>query len=64
MSEEERLEFYDKLDRGLQLAYENMLREKALHGRSVVIADKYGKVTTVDAAEQLKKFLAKRDMKK
>jgi hypothetical protein len=64
MSEIDYIDFREKMNRGLQLAYENMLREKALHGRSVVIADKYGKVFTVDAAEQLKKFLAKRDMNK
>lgn len=39
MSEQEYAELYRKIDEGLAIAHEKMLREKALHGESVVVYD-------------------------
>lgn len=37
MPEEEILDFQEKIDRGLQLAEERMLQEKALHDECVIV---------------------------
>ncbi len=53
MSDFEIQDFLDKVDAGLAEAQHNMLVEKALHNRSVVIADKDGNTVHVPAKQLL-----------
>ncbi len=53
MSEGEIESFLDKVDAGLAEAQQNMLVEKALHNRSIVIADEQGHVVHVSAKQLL-----------
>jgi len=53
MSDLEIQDFLDRVDAGLVEAQHNMLVEKALHNRSVVIADKNGNTVHVPAKELL-----------
>ena len=53
MNEREIEEFLQKVESGLAEAQHNMLVEKALHNRSVVIADKHGNIVHVPAKQLL-----------
>lgn len=53
MSDVEIEDFLDKVENGLAEAQHNMLVEKALHGRSVVISDKKGNVVHIPAKQLL-----------
>lgn len=53
MSEKEIEDFLQKVESGLVEARHNMLVEKALHNRSVVIADKDGNIVHVPAKQLL-----------
>lgn len=53
MSDFEIQDFLDKVDAGLAEAQHNMLVEKALHNRSVVIADEVGNTLHVPAKQLL-----------
>lgn len=55
MSEQEFTELSEKIDKGLQTGYENLLRSKAALGLDVIIADENGMPISVPAAELLKK---------
>jgi hypothetical protein len=60
MSEQERLELSQKLDKGLKEAYESMLRKKALLDETIIIADGAGNPIEVSAKERLAKYLAEK----
>ena len=53
MSEKEILDLQDKIDRGLQLAEEHMLQEKALHDECVVVQTMDGTIKRIPAKEIL-----------
>ncbi len=57
MSEQEELNLFDKINKGLKQSYENLLRRKAALGQDMVIADENGKPITVPAAVLLAKRL-------
>lgn len=46
-------EFASKVMKGVRQAQQKLLREKALHGESIVIADNNGNITTVLAQDVL-----------
>lgn len=46
-------EFASKVMKGVRQAQQKLLREKALHGDSIVIADNNGNITTVLAQDVL-----------
>jgi ribosomal protein L7Ae-like RNA K-turn-binding protein len=60
MSEQERLELSQKLDKGLKEAYESMLRKKALLDETVIITDDAGNPIEVSAKEVLAEYLAEK----
>lgn len=54
MSEQEYAEIGRRIDEGLALAHEKMLREKALHDESVVVYDPAsGNIVDIKAADLL-----------
>ncbi len=53
MSEYDIEDFLNKVDEGLAEAQHNMLVEKALHNRSVVIVDAHGDIAHVPAKQLL-----------
>ena len=53
MTEREIMEFQDKIDRGLRLAEERMLREKALHDECVVVQTMDGVIRRIPAKQVL-----------
>lgn len=53
MSEQEKQELRDKINRGLKQGYENLLRLKASLGQDMVISDENGRPLVVPAAEIL-----------
>ncbi len=55
MSEQEKQELRDKINRGLKQGYENLLRLKASLGQDMVISDENGRPLVVPAAEILAK---------
>jgi hypothetical protein len=57
MSELEQIEFSKQLDYGLKMAYEKMLREKALLGQTIIISDGHGNPVEVSAKERLERYL-------
>jgi len=48
-------EMGEKLRQGVVLARKKMLKELALHGENVVVADDNGKIMTIPAAEIIAK---------
>lgn len=60
MSEQEKIELFDKVSNGLKQSYEALLRRKAALGQDMVIADANGQPVVVAAAD----LLAKSDGKK
>ncbi len=53
MSEKEILDLQDKIDRGLQLAEERMLQEKALHDENVVVQTMDGTIQRISAKQAM-----------
>jgi hypothetical protein len=60
MSEQERLELGQKLDKDLKNAYESMLRKKAQLDETIIITDGAGNPIEVSAKERLAKYLAEK----
>ena len=56
MSEQEKRELKDKLEKGLQQSYEDLLRRKAALGQDMVFADEDGMPRVVPAKEALKEY--------
>ena len=54
MSEQEKRELKDKLEKGLKQSYEDLLRRKAALGQDMVFADENGMPRIVPAKEALK----------
>lgn len=53
MTKKEIEDFLQKVEGGLFLAHEEMLKEKALHNQFVVIADDKGEIVRIPAKEVL-----------
>ena len=60
MSEQEELILFDKLEKGLNQSYENLLRRKAALGQDMVFADNNGMPRIVPAKDALKEFEEKK----
>ena len=56
MSEQEKRELKDKLEKGLQQSYEDLLRRKAALGQDMVFADENGMPRVVPAKIALKEY--------
>ena len=56
MSEQEKRELRDKLEKGLKKSYEDLLRRKAALGQDMVFADENGMPRVVPAKEALKEY--------
>ena len=56
MSEQEKRELKDKLEKGLKQSYEDLLRRKAALGQDMVFADENGMPRVVPAREALKEY--------
>lgn len=56
MSEQEKRELKDKLEKGLRQSYEDLLRRKAALGQDMVFADENGMPRVVPAKEALKEY--------
>ena len=56
MSEQERLDLRIKINKGLQVAYKNLLQRKAAMGQDLVFADENGKPRIVSAREALAQY--------
>ena len=56
MSEQERRELKDKLEKGLKISYEDLLRRKAALVQDMVFADENGMPRVVPAKEALKEY--------
>lgn len=56
MSDKEKLNLIDKLDKGLKQSYENLLRRKAALGQDMVFADENGQPIIVPAREALVEY--------
>ena len=69
MSEQEEQKLFEKIDEGLKLSYENLLRRKAALGQDMVIADAKGQHDIAKEALRLAaqklpvitKFVVRRD---
>jgi hypothetical protein len=53
MSEQEELNLFEKINKGLKKSYENLLRRKAALGQDMVFADENGMPRIVSAKEAL-----------
>lgn len=53
MSEKEKLNLIERIDKGLKQSYETLLRRKAALGQDMVIADANGQPVVVPAKELL-----------
>jgi len=53
MTEKEILDLQEKIDRGLQLAEERMLQEKALHDENVVVQTMDGTIQRISAKQAM-----------
>lgn len=56
MNEAEAERFIQTVEQGLRESHIKMLKEKALHNQTVVIADKQGNIVKVPASELLKQY--------
>ena len=56
MSEQEKRELKEKLEKGLKQSYENLLRRKAALSQDMVFADENGMPRVVPAKEALKEY--------
>lgn len=56
MSEQEKINLFSKLEKGLRLSTINMLERKIKLGENVVIADEQGQPLTISADEALRRF--------
>ena len=55
MTKKEIEDFLTKVEGGLFMAHQEMLREKALHNQCVVLSEEKGKIIRVPAKEVLEK---------
>lgn len=60
MSEQEFIELTDKLNKGLEDSFEELLRKKAMLGQCVITTDKAGKTIRVSAKDVLAEYLAEK----
>lgn len=60
MSEEEKIELSEKLQKGLKQSFENLLRRKAALGQDMVFADENGMPRTVSAKQALADYEARK----
>jgi hypothetical protein len=56
MSNKEIKEFTAKLERGLRIAEQRMLEEKALHNETIVVSNAEGKIEYIPAKEVLASY--------
>ena len=56
MSEKEKIELKEKICKGLEQSFENLLRRKAALGQDMVFADENGLPRTVPAREALAEY--------
>lgn len=56
MSEHEKRELKEKLEKGLKQSYEDLLRRKAALGQELVFADENGMPRVVPALEALEEY--------
>lgn len=56
MSEQEKRELKERLEKGLKQSYENLLRRKAALGQDMVFADENGMPRIVPAKQALKEY--------
>lgn len=56
MSEQEELKLFEKINKGLQQSFENLLRRKAALGQDMVFADADGMPRIVPAREALTEY--------
>lgn len=62
MSEQEKKEIRERVCRGLQLSYENLLRQKAAMGQDLVSSDGKGHPRYVPARKALADYLREREL--
>ena len=60
MSDKEKLDIIETLDKGLEQSYENLLRRKAALGQDMVFADENGQPRIVSAREALTEYESRR----
>lgn len=58
MSEEDRINLREKLNRGLEQSYEDMLKRKAMLGESVIVPDADGNPMAIPAREEYARYMA------
>ena len=56
MSDKEKLNIIEALDKGLEQSYENLLRRKAALGQDMVFADENGQPHIVSARKALSEY--------
>ena len=56
MSDKEKLNIIEALDKGLEQSYENLLRRKAALGQDMVFADENGQPQIVSARKALSEY--------
>lgn len=56
MSDKEKINIIENLDKGLNQSYENLLRRKAALGQDMVFADENGQPRIVSAREALAEY--------
>lgn len=62
MSDKDKLDLIDKLNKGLAQSFENLLRRKAALGQDMVFGDENGNPRIVPAKEALEEYLRTRSM--
>ncbi|MDE5662647.1 MAG: hypothetical protein K2I37_01255 [Muribaculaceae bacterium] len=60
MSDKEKLDIIETLDKGLEQSYENLLRRKAALGQDMVFADENGQPRIMPAREALAEYESRR----
>ena len=60
MSDKEKLDIIETLDKGLEQSYENLLRRKAALGQDMVFADENGQPRIIPAREALAEYESRR----
>ncbi len=60
MSEQEKIEFAQKVTEGLQQGFENLLRRKAALDQEVVFANEHGQPIVIPAKVALENYLKKK----
>lgn len=63
MEEEERLELWEKLNKGLKSSYEKMLREKIANNQPVIISED-GEAKAIPAEEAMRRLIIDLELRK